>query len=43
MLKASLVDSKLKTSLVGLFAPRELADKEYNNEIKEFLKSIENK
>lgn len=39
MLKASLVDSKIKTFFVGLFAPREFADKEYYKEIKEFLKS----
>ncbi|MDR5588047.1 alpha/beta hydrolase family protein [Clostridium aquiflavi] len=39
MLKASLVDSKIKTFFVGLFAPRELADKEYYKEIKEFLKA----
>ncbi len=38
MLKASLVDSKIKTFFVGLFAPRELADKQYYKEIGEFLK-----
>lgn len=38
MLKASLVDSKIRTFFVGLFAPRELADKKYYKEIEEFLK-----
>lgn len=38
MLKASLVNSKVKAFFVGLFAPRELADKEYYKEIEEFLK-----
>lgn len=41
MLKASLVDSKIKTFFVGLFAPRELADKQYYKEIEEFLKELE--
>ncbi|AGF55765.1 hypothetical protein B0P06_000118 [Clostridium saccharoperbutylacetonicum] len=40
MIKASLIDSKAKTFFVGLFAPRELADKEYYKEIIEFLKQI---
>ncbi|AKA71586.1 hydrolase family protein [Clostridium scatologenes] len=38
MLKASLVNSKVKTFFVGLFAPRQLADKKYYKEIQEFLK-----
>ncbi len=43
MLKESLVDSKIKTFFVGLFAPRELADKQYYKEIEEFLKDQEKK
>ncbi|SHI18560.1 alpha/beta hydrolase family protein [Clostridium intestinale] len=43
MLKESLVDSKIKTFFVGLFAPKELADKQYYKEIEEFLKDQEKK
>lgn len=42
MLKAYLVDSKIRTFFVGLFAPRELADKQYYKEIEKFLKEQEN-
>lgn len=38
MLKASLVDSKIKTFFTALLAPRQLADKRYYDEIEEFLK-----
>lgn len=40
MLKPYLVDSKLLTTLTGLFFPRQLADKEYYTGIKEFLQTI---
>lgn len=43
MLKAPLVDSKVKTFFTAIFAPRELADKEYYNEIEQFLRDQEKK
>jgi len=43
MLKDSLVDSKVKTFFTAIFAPRELADKEYYSEIEQFLKAQEKK
>jgi dienelactone hydrolase len=41
MLKAPLVDSKSLTVLTALFAPRQLADKTYHEEIIQFLHSID--
>jgi dienelactone hydrolase len=40
MLRASLVDSKFRTVLTALFAPRQLADKKYYEDIRIFLKSV---
>lgn len=42
MLNPYLVDNKLLTTLTGLFAPRQLAHKEYYAGIKEFLQLIDN-
>ncbi|WP_394523744.1 alpha/beta hydrolase family protein [Lacrimispora sp. JR3] len=41
MLRPYLVNSKLFTTLTGLFAPRQLADREYYAGIKEFLQLID--
>lgn len=41
MLNAALVDSKSLTFLTALFAPRQLADKRYYEEIRKFLQSVD--
>ncbi|EQB85808.1 alpha/beta superfamily hydrolase [Clostridium punense] len=43
MLKASLVNSKVKAFFTAIFAPRELAHKQYYNEVEQFLKEQEKK
>lgn len=41
MLRASLVDSKFLTTLCTVFTPRQLADKNYYDGIREFLQSVD--
>lgn len=43
MLRDSIVDSKMRTTLTALFAPRQLAHPQYYAGIKEFLQSVEKK